>query len=98
MKRFIVIAAIAALAPHAAAQQQARPQAADPAAPAPATTYESVFSGYRGYRDEPLATWREVNDEVARAGGHIGIMRGAGSKAQDPGGSAPGPEHGTARK
>ena len=98
MKRFIVIAAIAALVPHAAAQQQAKPQAADPAAPAPAAKYESAFSGYRGYREEPLATWREVNDEVARAGGHIGIMRGAGSKAQDPGGSAPGPEHGTAHK
>lgn len=80
MKRFIVIAAIAAFAPHAAAQQQAKPQAADPAAPAPAAKYESVFSGYRGYREEPLATWREVNDEVARTGGHIGILRGAAHK------------------
>lgn len=80
MKRFIVIAAIAALAPHAAAQQQAKPQAADPAAPAPAAKYESAFSGYRGYREEPLATWRDVNDEVARAGGHIGILRGAAHK------------------
>lgn len=107
MNRYIAFAAIAALAPQAAAQQQPKPSAADPAAPAPAVKYESVFSGYRGHRDEPLAPWREVNDEVARAGGHIGILRGAGARPQGasgpaarPGaaGTVPGPAHGTPRK
>jgi len=90
MKRFIVFAAIAALAPYATAQQHPRPRAADPAAPAPAVKHESAFSGYRSYRDEPLAPWREVNDEVTRAGGHIGILRGAGSVG--------GPAHGASQK
>lgn len=78
MKPYLALAVLAALAPHAAAQQPAaKPHPADPAAPAPAVKYESAFSGYRGYREEPLAPWRGVNDEVARVGGHIGIVGGA---------------------
>ena len=77
MKPYIVLAALAALAPHAVAQQQtAKPHPADPASPVPAVTYESAFTGYRGLREEPVAPWRGVNDEVARAGGHLGIVRG----------------------
>ena len=37
--------------------------------------YRSAFEGYRPHRDQNVADWRSVNDEVARAGGHIGIMR-----------------------
>ena len=75
MKPYIAFAVFTALAPHAAAQQQAaRPHPADPV---PAVKYESAFSGYRGFREEPFAPWRDVNDEVARAGGHIGIVGGA---------------------
>ena len=59
----------------------AAPSPADPSAPAPAATYNSAFEGYRGYRDEPLADWRAVNDEVGRVGGHAGIFRGAGGHA-----------------
>ena len=78
MKPYVAFAALAALAPHATAQQQgAKPHPADPAAPVPAVKYESAFSGYRGFREEPIAHWRDVNDEVARAGGHIGIVGGA---------------------
>lgn len=85
MKLFFAFTVLAALAPHAAAQQPAvRPHPADPAAPAQAAQYESAFSGYRGFREEPLAPWREVNEEVARTGGHIGIVGGA------HGGHAPG--------
>ena len=29
------------------------------------------------YREQPLATWREANDEVARVGGHLGMFGGA---------------------
>lgn len=78
MKLYLAFAALAAFAPHAAAQQQAaKPHPADPAASTPATKYESTFTGYRGFREEPLSPWRNVNDEVARVGGHIGIFRGA---------------------
>ena len=54
---------------------------ADPAAPAPAATYQSAFEGYQPYRDEPIKDWRAVNDEVARIGGHIGIFRSSGGHA-----------------
>lgn len=77
MKTYLAVLAITAYAPLAAAQQPGpRGSPADPAAPAPAFQYESAFTDYRGLRETPLAPWREVNDEVARVGGHIGIMRG----------------------
>jgi len=77
MKTLFEIAVLAAVAPFAAAQQQPRPEPANPTAPVPAFKYDSTFAGYRGFREEPLAPWRDVNDEVARAGGHIGIVGGA---------------------
>lgn len=82
MKLFLAVAVLAALAPPAAAQKQARPEPANPAAPVPAFKYDSAFAGYRGYRDESLAQWRDANDEAARAGGHSGIFSG-GHKAHD---------------
>lgn len=53
----------------------AAPAPADPSAPVPAAGYQSAFEGYRAYREEPLADWRHVNDEVGRVGGHVGIFR-----------------------
>jgi hypothetical protein len=61
----------------AAQPASAQPNPAHPDAPVPAVKYESGFAGYVSFREEKLAPWREVNDEVARAGGHIGIVRGA---------------------
>jgi hypothetical protein len=85
MKPYIAFAVFAALAPHATAQQPAaKPHPADPAASVPAVKYESAFSGYRGFREEPLAPWRDVNDEVARVGGHAGVFGGAGHGAAKP--------------
>ena len=99
MKPYIAFAALAALAPHAAAQQQAvKPHPADPAAPVPAVKYESAFSGYRGFREEPLVPWRDVNDEVARAGGHIGIVGGAGHGTAKPAPKAPAPDANPSQK
>jgi hypothetical protein len=52
----------------------------DPRAPetrVPALTYQSAFEDYRPYREQELAPWREVNEEVARVGGHIGVMKNA---------------------
>jgi len=73
---FIAVVALAAHGPPAAAQPAVtHTNPADPAAPVPALQYESAFKGYRGFRDTPLAPWRDVNDEVARVGGHAGILR-----------------------
>lgn len=73
----IAVIALAAHGPLAAAQPAAlHTNPADPAAPAPALQYESAFKGYHGFRETPLAPWRDVNDEVARVGGHLGIVRG----------------------
>jgi hypothetical protein len=106
MKTYLAALAIAACAPLAAAQQPA-PQSgpADPAAPAPVFQYDSAFSSYRSFREEPLAPWRDVNDEVARVGGHIGILRGTpgGHGSAKPGAippagnAAPGSEKGRPR-
>lgn len=62
--------------PHAAAQQSAPQGPADPGVAVIAPQYLSAFDGYKPLRDEKLRPWREVNDEVARAGGHIGIFGG----------------------
>lgn len=53
-------------------------QAADPAAPTPPVTYRSGFEGYKPFREEPVANWRGLNDEVRDVGGHAGIFGGAG--------------------
>lgn len=87
MKSCLTFITLAALAPLACAQPPApKPHPADPVAPTPAARFESAFTGYRGFREEPLASWRDVNDEVARAGGHIGIVGGARRAGHDHGG------------
>ncbi len=79
----------ALLAATAAAAQQAKPaHPADPAAPAPAVGHDSAFAGYNKFRDEKLSDWRNVNDEVGRVGGHVGILRGDKGAAGAP--KAPG--------
>lgn len=83
MKQFVAAFVIAAVAPIAAAQQQVvQPDPGNSAAPVPALNYHSAFAGYRSYREEPLAPWRGVNEEVTRAGGHSGIF-GGGHKGHD---------------
>jgi hypothetical protein len=52
----------------------APPSAADAAARVPATKYDSAFTGYQPYREQKLAPWRELNEDVHKAGGHIGIF------------------------
>lgn len=72
--------------------------AAQPAA----LTYDSPYAIYRPYQDEPLASWRAANDEVARASSHAssgGDGHGAGaqpdaSREYQPPARAPAPAHG----
>lgn len=79
MKPYIVFAALTALVPGAMAQQRsAAPDPRDPASSVPPVKYESAFAGYAPYREEKLAPWREVNDEVGKVRGHVGIFGGAG--------------------
>jgi hypothetical protein len=85
MKTLFGIAALAALAPLVAAQpQQPRPHPADPEVRVPNVTYQSSFTGYVSYREQDIAPWRDVNDEVSRVGGHAGILRGTGHSEHAP--------------
>lgn len=82
MKRAVLFA-LSALAGGAVTAQQAddaRPP--DTRAEAPGVSYRSAFEDYRPFRDQELAPWREVNDEVARVGGHLGILKSV-QKPQD---------------
>jgi hypothetical protein len=72
----LLLAALVSAAASAGAAQPL-PRSTDPNAPIPGVQYESVFSGYQPYREPEVTPWRDVNDEVARAGGHVGIMGGA---------------------
>lgn len=60
-------------------------QAAAPAVPPPATalpSYVSPFSDYRRFDAEPPAKpWRQANEEVREAGGHVGILKGMANPA-----------------
>lgn len=60
----------------AAAQQTERKHPADPSAAVPAPVHSSAFSGYQPLGSEKPGAWRELNDEVGRIGGHLGIVRG----------------------
>jgi hypothetical protein len=59
------------------AQSEGKNDPRAPEARVPALTYQSAFQEYRPYREQELASWRAVNDEVARVGGHIGVMKNA---------------------
>jgi hypothetical protein len=84
---------LAALMSAAAAANAAQPLSGstDPKSGVPSGQYESVLSGYRPYEEPAIAAWRDVNDEVARVGGHVGIMGSAGghgAHGKDPAKSA----------
>ena len=78
-----VLLVLSALAGGAAMAQQAEGTAPrESATKAPGLTYRSAFEDYRPFRDQQLAPWREVNDDVARVGGHLGILKSS-QKPQD---------------
>lgn len=65
-------AATLLLASHAPAQTTPGPAPAGANAPG---VYRSAFEGYQPSSEEPLASWREVNETVERVGGHPGVLR-----------------------
>lgn len=66
---------VAATAAGLAAAQQPRPDPGDPKAKAPEVAYRSAFETYRRYSEPEVSGWREMNEEVRRIGGHVGIAR-----------------------
>ncbi|MGQ0750226.1 MAG: hypothetical protein ACT4PS_06815 [Betaproteobacteria bacterium] len=76
---------------------QTRSVAADPthaSARVPDMKYDSAFRGYAPYREQPLATWRDLNDEVGRVGGHIGMFGGGGHAGHAGAKASPKPQSG----
>lgn len=59
----------------ASAQAPTRADPADPAARVAPPVYRSALEGYRNLGALPRVDWRGSNEEAARIGGHIGILR-----------------------
>jgi hypothetical protein len=94
-KRTMLGALAMVVAGAAAAQNAPQPGPADPKARTQPAEYRSAFTDYRRYSEPEIADWRAVNDEVARVGGHLGIVRG--QREDDKGRPKP-PAHGMHNK
>ena len=77
---WLLLAALAA--GNAVGKEEKRPHSADPGATVPATPYRSAFDGYRGLEEPKSIPWREANEEAARIGGHLGILRGQDKRGE----------------
>jgi hypothetical protein len=75
MKHAIVLLLSACAAGTAFARSEDRRDPIKPEASVPSVTYRSAFADYRPYREQEISPWREVNDEVARVGGHAGVLK-----------------------
>jgi len=92
MSKLPALAILACALLAAGALAQTRPKPDDAAAPIAPSAYESAFEGYLPYRDEPLASWRVVNDTAGQVGGHVGVLRAEQQGAARPAaGTAPTP-------
>jgi len=81
MRRAIVLLLSACAGGTAFAQSEGRKDPVKPEARVPAVTYRSAFADYRPYREQEIAPCRDVNAEVARVGGHAGVLKaGKGEK------------------
>lgn len=73
---------------HAQSAQPINPAGpADPALQAPAFRYDSPYSTYQRFEEQKPASWRTLNDEVERLGGHMGHVKDAAMK--EPPSAAP---------
>lgn len=84
MSRHVALATVAMALIAGGAQAQGRPKPEDPAAPTAPRSYVSPFEGYRAFADEPIGSWRALNDEVGRVGGHAGVLRAEEQGATQP--------------
>lgn len=93
MKRSVVVM-LAFAASAAAAQQGSKADPSDPSLRVPAPAYRSVFAGYRPYKEDGPARWREANEEVGRSGGHAGHAAPSGAGPKPEAKTPPRAEHG----
>lgn len=49
----------------------------------PDLPYQSVFGGYQSYQEQPVSSWRDVNDEVEKIGGWRVYAREASKSETD---------------
>lgn len=77
----LAAAGVSSLTAHA--QVSARPDPGDPGTPAIADKYDSAFNGYKQFREQPVRSWKDANQEVAD-------NPGMGSMANMPGMNMPG--------
>lgn len=85
LSRYVMMAMLPCALNAAAAPVLA--QASDPQAPVPAPVYVSAFAGYHAapeHKDTPDTLWRQVNQEVAGAGGHMAHMEPMAAPTADP--------------
>jgi hypothetical protein len=77
MLLLVTLVAVQPVLPGASAfaQGAARSDPADPKTPSAMREPVSAYAGYRRFQEDPIASWREVNDEVARIGGHAGALK-----------------------
>ncbi|MDO9237343.1 MAG: hypothetical protein Q7U28_15080 [Aquabacterium sp.] len=89
--RWLVPAGLTLALPMAFAQPSAGSAAPDPKSLAPSSVtlgYRSAFADYHMYSEQPIASWREANDNVGKIGG----WRVYSKEARQPdGASAPVP-------
>ena len=75
MNKLLLCGLAALVAGCGSAPDRVRPAAADAEAAAPGAPYRSALEGYAGFREQELADWRAVNDEVGKVGGHKGALQ-----------------------
>lgn len=95
----ILLGAAAVSSLTAYAQMSARPDPGLPGSPAIAIKPDSAFNDYKMFREQPVRSWKEANQEVADNPGMGSManmpgmnMPGMGSKAAMPGMNMPGME------
>lgn len=76
MKPYMLFAVFGAVTLNAAAQHASPSRPDDPSVAVPVVVYASPLKGYVRYREEAPRPWRVLNEEVARTGGHAGIVGG----------------------
>lgn len=89
MYKLIVVAAALHGGGVAYAQTDVRPDPADAKAGVPPVEYRSAFAEYQAHKDPELANWRDVNEAVRSAGGHVGLAAKPPAGAKDANSKSP---------